>query len=60
MAVMTSVILAVAAPSIPGGAVSCFTALFVQLGLPMEAVALMVTLSVVLDFVTTAMNFFCL
>lgn len=60
MAVVTSVILAVAAPSIPGGAVSCFTALFVQLGLPMEAVALMVTLNVVFDFITTATNLFCL
>lgn len=59
-AFIISVVLAIAAPPVPGAALTCYTILFMQLGIPSEAVAVVITLNVILEFVTTAVNLFCL
>ena len=59
-AFLISIVLAVAAPPIPGGALTCYTILFVQLRIPMEAIAVTIALNVILEFATTAVNLFCL
>lgn len=56
MCVLNAVILSVAAPPIPGGAISCYTLMFLQLGIPLEAISLAVAANVVLDFTCTAGN----
>ena len=60
LAIFTAVILAIASPPIPGGTLTCYTILFAQLGLPEEAIVVALTLNVLLDFVATGMNMFCL
>ncbi len=55
-----SVILAIAAPPVPGGALTCYTILFVQLNIPMEALAVTIALNIILEFVATAVNLLCL
>ncbi len=55
-----SVVLAIAAPPVPGAALTCYTILFTQLGIPADAVAVVIALNVILEFVTTAVNVFCL
>lgn len=59
-AFIISIVLAIAAPPVPGAALTCYTILFIQLGIPSEAVAVVITLNVILEFVTTAVNLFCL
>lgn len=54
------VMLAIAAPPVPGSALTCYTLLFTQLGVPMEAVAIMTALNVILEFLATASDLFCL
>ena len=54
MAVLCIGLLSMAAPPIPGGALSTFAVLFLQLGIPSEAIALAVALSSVLDFFMTS------
>lgn len=56
MLIIMSTMLAIAAPPIPGGAITCYTILFAQLQIPKEALALAITFDVVADFITTAMN----
>ncbi|MBQ9932081.1 MAG: cation:dicarboxylase symporter family transporter [Firmicutes bacterium] len=51
---INAVVLSVAAPPIPGGAISCYTLMFLQLGIPLEAIALAAAANVVLDFTATA------
>lgn len=60
MAFLIAIVLAVAAPPIPGGALTCYTILFVQLKIPMEAIAVTIALNVILEFFTTAADLFCL
>lgn len=60
LAVFSAVVLAVAAPPIPGGTLTCYTIMFVQLGLPEEALVVALALDVLCDFVATGMNMFCL
>lgn len=59
-ALLIAVVLAVAAPPVPGGALTCYTILFVQLGIPSEAIAVTIALNVILEFFTTAVNLSCL
>ena len=54
-AIVTS-LLAIAAPPIPGGALSCYTVMFLQLGIPAEAVVVAIALNTVLEFVATMTN----
>ena len=52
--------LAFAAPPIPGGTLTCYTILFLQLGIPAQAVSIVISLNLVLEFLATASNLFCL
>lgn len=54
LCVVNAVVLAVAAPPIPGGAITCYSLMFMQLGIPLEALSLAIAADVVLDFVGTA------
>ncbi len=59
MALITA-LLSMAAPPIPGGALTCYTVMFTQLSIPVEAVAIAVALNSVMDFIMTANNLTCL
>ena len=59
-ALFICVMLAIAAPPVPGAPLTCYTLLFTQLGVPMEAVAVMTALNVILEFLSTAANLICL
>ena len=56
LCVVNAVVLAVAAPPIPGGAIACYTLMFLQLGIPLEAISIAATANVVLDFTDTCGN----
>ena len=60
MSVLTVGLLSMALPPIPGGALSVFTVLFAQLGIPREALALAVAVNAILDFFMTAAGVACL
>jgi len=57
-AVLVCIILSAAAPPVPGGMSASFTILFSQLGLPLEKLAVIISLTAILDFVVTATNIF--
>ena len=59
-ALIIAVVLAVATPPIPGGALVCYTILLLQLEIPAQAIALAVAINVILDFFATAVDLFCL
>ena len=52
--------LAIAAPPVPGGSLTCYTVLLTQLGIPAEAVGLAVAGNVILDFFMTSCGISCL
>ena len=60
MSVLTTGLLSMALPPIPGGALSVFTVMFAQLGIPSEALALAVAANGILDFFMTAAGVACL
>lgn len=57
-AVFISIILSIASPPVPGGLTASFTILFTQLALPASDLAVILSLSSILDFVSTAANVF--
>lgn len=57
-AVFMSVLLSSATPPIPGGTLASYSILFAQLGIPMEGIAVVITLDVILDFISTPVNIF--
>ena len=59
-AVLVSGLLAIATPPIPGGFLTCCTVLLAQLGIPEEAVGLVVAENVILDFFMTSCGISCL
>lgn len=59
-ALLIAVVLAVAAPPVPGGALTCYTMLFTQLNVPNQAITIAITLNIIMDFVATAVNVLCL
>ena len=59
-ALALAVVLAVATPPIPGGALACYTILLLQLEIPAQAIAIAVAINVILDFFATAVDLFCL
>ena len=59
-ALIIAVVLAVATPPIPGGALACYTILLLQLEIPAQAIAIAVAINVILDFFATAVDLFCL
>ena len=54
IAIMIIVILSIALPPIPGGALTSYTILLLQLGLPQEALAVILTIDVLLECFITA------
>lgn len=60
VAALVSGILAIATPPIPGGALSCYTVLFAQLGIPVQGVALAISIDLIMDYFITACNLVCL
>lgn len=56
IAILISGILAIAAPPVPGRGLTCYTVMFLQLGIPEEALALTMTLDLIFDFVATAVS----
>ena len=59
-ALFICVMLAIACPPVPGSALTCYTLLFTQLGIPMEGVAIITALNVILEFIATSSDLFCL
>ena len=55
-----AVVLAIASPPIPGGALTCYSIIITQMGVPADAIAVCVTMDVVFDFLETGVNLFCL
>ncbi len=60
MSILTVGLLSMALPPIPGGALSVFTVMFAQLGIPEGALALAVAVNAILDFFMTAAGVACL
>lgn len=58
--VLVAVLVAIAAPPIPGGYLSGYTVLLTQLGIPEEAIALAIAGNVILDFFMTSCGIACL
>ena len=56
IAVAISVILSLASPPVPGGMTASFAVLFAQLGLPTSDLAVILSLTSILDFAATATN----
>lgn len=46
----------VALTPIPGGATACYTIIFLQLGIPMNALGIVLVLDIIADFTSTGMN----
>ena len=53
-AVFVSAVVAIAAPPVPGGSAVAFSALFIPMGIPAEALAIALALDIVADFFITA------
>ena len=60
MAMLLSIILVSSVPNIPGAYVSVIALLYPQLGIPNEGLALMITINALLQFVTVAVDIWCL
>lgn len=58
--VLVSGLLAIAAPPVPGGSLTCYTVLLTQLGIPEDAIGLAVAGNVILDFFMTSCGISCL
>lgn len=56
IAIILCTFVAVATPPVPGGAVAAYAVIFSQLGIPSEAVAIVVTLDILFDFIATAFD----
>ena len=52
------IVLSAAAPHVPGGMSASFTILFAQLGLPAASIAIILSLTSILDFLVTGTNIF--
>lgn len=58
--IFISGVLAIATPPIPGGALSCYTILFAQLGIPAEGIAIAISVDMLMDYFITACDLACL
>ncbi len=56
--VFTVAILAIATPPIPGGAITAYTVMFAQLGIPVEALAIAIACDTLADFISTGSDQF--
>lgn len=57
-ALLVSIVLSAAAPPVPGGMSASFAILFSQLGLPLDNLAIILSLTSILDFLVTSVNIF--
>lgn len=55
-ALLVITVVTVALPPIPGGAIACYTIVFLQLGIPVEALGVVLVLDVVVDFICTGFD----
>ena len=60
LAVFLCIVVSVSAPPIPGGGTAAYAVLFLQMGIPDEALAVAITLDIITDFVITALDTFTL
>ncbi len=60
LAIVLSVVLVASVPNIPGAAVSVFALLYAQLGLPAGALSMMIAINALLEFLTVAVDAYCL
>ncbi|MCR4591251.1 MAG: dicarboxylate/amino acid:cation symporter [Lachnospiraceae bacterium] len=60
LGIIVSTIVAVATPPIPGGGAIAYSILFAQMGIPMEAMAVALTIDMLTDFIITAFEMFCM
>lgn len=58
--VVVSTVVAIASPPIPGGAAIVYALLFTQMGIPEEALAVVLVLDVITDFIVTAFECYVL
>lgn len=58
ISVFMAVFLAVAAPPIPGGALTCYTIMLMQMNIPLEMLAIASAINLVVDFTGTAGHLF--
>ena len=58
LAVFVCVVVAVSTPPIPGGGAAAYAILFMQLGIPQDALAVALTLDIIGDFLITAFEMF--
>ena len=56
IAVLICTFVAVATPPVPGGAIAAYTIIFSQLGIPAEAVTIVVTLDILFDIISTGFD----
>jgi len=56
--ILTSVLLSVATPPIPGGGAAAYAVLMSQMGLPNEALALALSIDIIFDFIRTSANMY--
>jgi Na+/H+-dicarboxylate symporter len=56
---LTAYIFSIATPPVAGSAGAVYALLFMQVGIPLEALTIAITLNVVLDFIVTAFNMGC-
>lgn len=54
--VLLCAFVAIATPPVPGGAIAAYTVIFTQLGLPPQAVAIMISTDILFDFLATAFD----
>ena len=57
---LLSFVLSVATPQVVGGTTVCFSILFSQLGLKAEALSVIISINAVFEFLTVAVNNYCL
>ncbi|MFI3171655.1 MAG: cation:dicarboxylase symporter family transporter [Eubacteriales bacterium] len=58
MVIFVSVLLSIATPPITGGALTCYTILYNQLGIPMEALAVTMIVNTFVELLATGINIF--
>ena len=56
IAILICTFVAVATPPVPGGAIAAYTVIFTQLGIPSEALAIVITMDILFDFIATAFD----
>ncbi|MBQ7739896.1 MAG: cation:dicarboxylase symporter family transporter [Eubacterium sp.] len=56
LAIVICTFVAIATPPVPGGAIAAYTVIFAQLGIPGEALAIVIALDILFDFFATAFD----